>query len=131
MQCSVVLKLLHKSSKSKKTNPVALEEHSLMHCCLTAVLISKENCRSESVWGFVFFFLNSWLNTFTAANCVCACPYLCVHSMTEKRASREMLAFHAGSYLWILHMSKCIHQDRVYYASLFHMHFSRTEQREC
>lgn len=35
------------------------------------------------------------------------CVLIC---MKEKRASKEMLAFHAGSNLQILHIPKCIHQ---------------------
>lgn len=60
--------------------------------------------------------------------CVHALVFMCIE---EKRASAEMLAFHAGSSLQALLISKNIYQPRVYYTSFSHMHFSGTEQRKC
>lgn len=47
-------------------------------------------------------------------------PSVCVYALThvhiyikEKKASAEMLAFHAGSSLQVLFISGCIYQSRV------------------
>jgi len=49
--------------------------------------------------------------------------------MKEKRASKQMLPFHAGSNLQILHLSKCIHQAR-FITFLFFTHISQEQDRE-